>query len=99
MTSLQPGVISVSGDFIANSTAIGMLVIVYSYQNETDIHYAEARLSSESQQAVVTFKGLSGNTYQVSGFVMDESGLPFNRAANSSTIIHIDEGSYILCED
>ena len=38
-SSLHPGQIRVTGDFVNGSTATGVLLIVYSLTNESDVHY------------------------------------------------------------
>ena len=62
-----------------------MLAIVYSNENDSDIHYTEARLL----QTEIHLTGLSGSTYSVSVFILEESGLPFNRAAHFLREINI----------
>ena len=39
VSSSQPGEVRVTGDFIDGSTATGVLLILYSLTNDSDIHY------------------------------------------------------------
>ena len=93
MRSNKPGELAVTGDFITNTSALGMLAIVYSTVNDSDIHYTEARLP----QTEISLTGLSGNAYSVSAFVIEKTGLPFNRVATSPKEIAINRGKRQIC--
>ena len=89
MTSVSPGELGVTGDFISNTSAVGMLTIVYSTENDSDIHYTEARLP----QTEIHLTGLSGNAYSVSVFDIEHHGLPFYQAATLPRSINITQGT------
>ena len=91
VTSVAPGELQVTGDFITNTSAVGMLAIVYSTDNDSDIHYTEARLP----QTEIHLTGLSENTYSISVFDMQHHGLPFNQAATLPTSANISQGTYM----
>ena len=55
-----------AGDFIIGSGAIGILVITYSLNNESNIHYT---FSPHNVDA--SLKGLPDGQYNVSVFVID----------------------------
>ena len=93
LTSGEPGELTVTGDFITNTSALGMLAIVYSTINDSDIHYTEARLP----QTEISLTGLSGNSYSVSAFDIEENGLPFNITATSPKEIAINRGMQQMC--
>ena len=91
ISSPLPGEIKISGCFIRGSNAVGALVIVYSSRR---VYYS---FSTPLNQCVVVAKvsGLSRGHYQVSIFVVEEGGLPFNRSAIVPQNITIDqEGIY-----
>ena len=75
--SLQPSEIRVKGDFIDQAMATGVLMIIYSLNNDADIQYIETDNGSE-QDFDVTVTGLIGTEYGVSIFAL-ENGLPFPR--------------------
>ena len=91
-TSGAPGELRVNGDFIANTSAVGMLAIVYSTGNDSDIHYTEVRLP----QTEIQLAGLSGDTYSISVFTLEENGLPFNQSAHYLRKIDIHTGIYLI---
>ena len=97
VSSPLPGQIRVTGDFIEGSTATGVLIIIYSQSNDSDIHYKSSEC--EGQNADVIIVGLTGNQYSVSVFVL-EYGLPFSRASTSPYLVHINtlthQGMYTL---
>ena len=64
----------VTGRFVEGSPATGVLVIVSG--DSGVIYYIGSRNDSE-----VTIPGLAGGEYTVSVFVVEENGLPFERAA------------------
>ena len=64
-----------AGDFISGSEAIGILIITYSLNNESNIHY-----TFSSHNADASLKGLLDDQYNIFVFVVEENGLPFNRS-------------------
>ena len=90
MSSSIPGVVTVAGDFIGGSLAIGILVIVYA--NDSNIRY-EFIPRSEIPMAFVTC--LPDGRYEVSVFVVEENGSPFRRSAALPRNVSLLEGE--LC--
>jgi hypothetical protein len=84
--SALPGTIGVTGDFIWDSNATGVLVIVYSLTNDSDVHY----FSNDAKENIdIRVTGLSGTVYSVSIYAL-KSGVPFPRAVCLPKIINID---------
>ena len=76
--------VRVTGDFIDGSTATGVLVIVYSLTDDSDIHYVS---KSPEQNIKASVTGLTGSWYGVSVFVLEENRLPFSRTAASPKVV------------
>jgi hypothetical protein len=91
VSSGAPGELEVTGDFLTNTSAVGMLAIVYSTDNDSDIHYTEARLP----QTEIHLTGLTGTAYSTSVFDIQENGLPFNQAATLPISINITQGTRV----
>ena len=89
VTSVAPGELRITGDFITNTSAVGMLAIVYSTENDSDVHYTEARLP----QMDIHLSSLSGNTYSISVFDIEHHGLPFYRVAILPRSTNISQGT------
>ena len=89
VSSGAPGELHVTANFLTNTSAIGMLAIVYSIENDSDIHYAETRLP----QTAIDLTGLSGSAYSTSVFTIEENGLPFNRSAHYLRETNIHKGA------
>ena len=76
----------VTGDFIDGSTATGLLIIIYSLTNDSDVHY----ISEDTDQNIdLSVSGLTGAQYVVSIFVV-EKGLPFPRVVTSPKHVTVD---------
>ena len=86
VNSTAPGEIVVSGDFTTSSEAIGVLIITYSLNNDSDIHYTFVPRPINGQKSVI---GLSSDQYNVSVFVIEGNGLPFNRSASRPRIVYV----------
>ena len=86
------GGISIGGRFVDNSSAVGVLLIVFSFTNEDDINYMFVQRPSGPQEIETTLTGLSVGDYQVSFFVVDDNGLPFNQSANLPSNVSVSEG-------
>ena len=79
VTSLSAGEVMVNGSFTNDSTATGVLIIV---TGESNVYYHEAtRDGGTVRESIVA--GLPGGDYNVSVFVVEESGLPFERVATT----------------
>ena len=68
VSSLQPGEVRVTGDFIDGSTATGLLLILYSLTNDNDTCYIVERLK---QSIDINMTGLTGTQYGISVFALD----------------------------
>ena len=82
--SSHPGNIRVSGNWIQRSTARGIIVIVYS---ATDIHYHVRE--ERGDRFYVNVERLLGGEYNVSVFVIEKNGRPFERAASTPVSITV----------
>ena len=75
-----------TGDFIDGSTATGLLIIIYSLTNGSNVHY----ISEDTDQNIdLSVSGLTGAQYVVSTFVV-EKGLPFPRVVTSPKHVTVD---------
>jgi hypothetical protein len=74
-----------AGDFIPGSSAIGILIIVYSADNESNIDYHFIHRS-------MTTTNLPSGQYKVSVFVVEGNGLLFNRSATTPRNVSLVEG-------
>ena len=83
-----------TGDFIPGSSSIGILVVVYSAAddeyNKTMIKYHFVHRSDI--RMTITMTNLRGGRIEVSVFVVEENGLPFNRSATTPINISLIEG-------
>ena len=86
MSSSSPGEIGVTGDFIPGSSAIGILIVVYSADNRINYHFIH-RFSI--RMSFLT--DLPRGQYKVSVFVMEGNGLPFTRSATTSRNVSLTE--------
>ncbi|MCG8621985.1 MAG: hypothetical protein MJE68_08335 [Proteobacteria bacterium] len=87
--SSHPGQISIMGNFIDGSTATGVLLIVYSLTNESDIHYhAINKGNGQNNNISINVTGLIGTEYVVSIFAL-ENGLPFTRVVTSPRTVFV----------
>ena len=90
ITAQFPGQIRVTGDFTSESTATGVLNIVYSLINSSVVHYTFApHLSSVQRRIESVILELSSDYYSVAVFVVIESGLPFPRVASKPSIVQV----------
>ena len=90
-----PGELRVTASFLTNTSAVGMLAIVYSTEDDSDIHYTEARLP----QTEIHLTGLTESAYSTSVFDIEDRGLPSNQAATLPMSITITRGIYIYIVD
>lgn len=93
VSSYGPGEIRLTGDFISGSSAIGTLVIVYSLNNNSNIHYQFVS-RSDFTMPVTTVNGLLSGHYIATVFVMEDNGLPFNRSATKPRNVSVCEGNF-----
>ena len=82
--SPHPGQISIMGNFIDGSTVTGVLLIIYSLTNESDIHYHAINKGNEQNNNIsINVTGLTGAEYGISVFAL-ENCLPFPRVVTST---------------
>ena len=89
VSSSSPGEVSVTGDFISGSSAIGILSVVYSPDNESNIYY---QFIPHSDIPMTIMSNLPDGQYKVSVFVVEENGLPFNKSATTPRNVSLVEG-------
>ena len=88
INSLLPGQVRVTGEFVDESTAIGVLLILYAINNESDIHYCTCVITKQMEQDSISTNviGLTGTEYGVSVFAL-ENGLPLPSVVTSPKIV------------
>ena len=91
MSSPSPGLIRVTGDFLSGSSATSVLIIIYSTDNRSDVYYTISSLSTEGETLVTNISGLASGLYNISVFVLEENGLPFNRSASTPRNVLVEE--------
>ena len=92
VSSPQPGEVRVTGDFINGSTATGVLTVIII--TESEIFYDVVERGSNEQQFADTIQGVVGGEHSISFFVVEESGLPFNRTASMPKVVTVENGRY-----
>ena len=91
MSSPSPGLICVTGDFINGSSTSSILVIIYSTDNRNDVYYTISSPSTEGETLVTNISSVPSGPYNVSVFVLEENGLPFNRSASTPRSVLVGE--------
>ena len=91
MNSSSPGVITVAGNFIPGSRTNVILVIIYS-ETLGDVHYMFSSQSVEDK-IVANIRGLPRGVFNVSVFVVEDNGLPFNRSATIPKSVSVLDGT------
>ena len=86
-TTGSPGQVRVTADLIFGSTAIGLLIIIYSLTDDLDTHYHFAQV--DQSQVDDNIMGLPGGQYQVLVYVVEENRLPFQRPATTQKSVSI----------
>ena len=89
---IHAGQLRLSWEFIDGSEAVGVLVIAYSMNNDSDISYnVITRQSNHTQEQTTTISGLKGRDYNISLFVQHANGrgLPFPRAVTEPSAMTI----------
>ena len=95
VTSTQPGSIRITGDFIRDSSAIGVLAIIIPLDTEANVIYSfRPRESTTALRAEDV--SVPGGHYSVSLFVVEEVGDVFSRTASSPISLSVDNGQLIL---
>ena len=97
---MLPGEVRVTGNFLNGSTATGLLIIIYSLTNDSDVHYnAGGSTSQQPRNVHVSVPGLAGGEYSISVFVVEGNGLPFERVATSPKLVAMERGKIVLIDD
>ena len=91
VTSPQPGEVRVTGDFIYGSTATGLLTIVIS---TSEIFYHLIERGSDQLHIEGSIQGVVGGEHSISFFVVEESGLPFNRTASTPKVVSVENSKH-----
>ena len=89
VSSPLTGQVRVTGYFIQGSTATGVLVIVYSQFDDSDIHYQSSERDGQVAENQIIVDQLTNGQYGVSVFVLD-NGLPFSRAAALPQLLQLN---------
>ena len=76
-----------TGDFINGSTATGLLTIVIS---TSEIFYHLIERGSNQLHIEGSLQGVVGGELSISFFVVEESGLPFNRTASTPKVVSVE---------
>lgn len=89
VSSPRPGEIRITGNFIDGATATGLLVIVYSLTNGSDVYYHGHTIGEDEQVFDTVIEDLAGGDYGVSVFVIEENGLPFERVVTRPKVVSV----------
>ena len=78
-----------TGDFIPGSSAIGILIVVYSADNVSYYHF----IHRSNVHTTTSMTNVPSGQYKVSIFVVEGNGFPFNRSATTprNNIISFNE--------
>ena len=102
VTSSPIGHIRVTGDFVDGSTATGALLIIYSLDNDSDVHYNTiAKQAEDNIRIDMMLTGPAGSQYGVSIFAL-ENGLPFPRVVTlpkNATVVNSNHRGLINVHD
>ena len=88
VSSSQPGEVRVTGNFIDGSTATGVLAVFVDFST-SKIFYHLIKRGNNKQQLDDTIQGVVGGEHSISFFVVEESGLPFNRIASTPKLVTV----------
>ena len=80
-----------TGDFIPGSSSIGILIVVYSADDESMIEYHFVHRSNIIRRTI-TMTNLPSGQYEVSVFVVEGNGLPFIRSATTPKNLSLTKG-------
>ena len=85
------GELTVSGEFLYSSTAVGLIIIIYSLSNPSDVKYLSFTRSASQQMFLASFQGLSSGPQNISFFTIEKNGLPFSRSATTVKRVFVNE--------
>ena len=86
-------VIEITCSFLAGSTPPGILAIVYSHTNSSDIHYVVGERFGNQSQVIID--GLNGDVYNVVVYDRGEDQLPEEWPAGSQIVHAHVQNQYI----
>ena len=87
ITSPSAGTIMISGNFIPDSSAVGVLVAV---SNTSEISFHLLRREGNMLHNKGVLSNVRGGQHIVSVFVVDQTGLPFSRTATIPQSVDIN---------
>ena len=83
-----------TGDIIPGSPSIGIIIVVYSLTNDSNIHYNLVEYTEVQQRRMYpVITGLPVDEYEIVVFVVEEDGRPFPRAAATPRTVQINGNS------
>ena len=88
-----PGAVQLKGDFVNESGATGVLWMVYSLSNDSNIQYIYIAKQPGQSSISMDVTGLTGTEYGVSVFAL-ESGVSFKRVVTLPTNITVSAADY-----
>ena len=89
ISSRIPGQVNVTGEFIQESMATGVLVTIV---NATNFEHHLISRDDSGNGIDDDISGLPGGQYTVSVFVVSEDGRPFERVATKPRRITVEDG-------
>ena len=95
VSSPHAGSITVTGNFIQGSAAIGVLIITINGTNGTQYHLYHR--NGNNAQVEDTISGLAGGYHKVSALILEQSGYPFNRTATTPKSVLVINGKWNAC--
>ena len=95
-SSSKPGEVRVTGSFTDDSTATGVLVIVF---GDSEVIYHKASRDGTDKIKTTLITGLAGGEYSISVFVVEENGLPCERVATSPKLVAVETSKIVLIVD
>ena len=80
-----------TGDFINGSTATGVLAVFVDFSSSETFYHLIKR-GNNQQQFADSIQVVVGGEHSIFFFVVEESGLPFNRTASIPKVVIIENG-------
>ena len=81
-----------TGDFIPGSSSIGILLVVYSADDESNNTMTNYHFMHRSNiRRTIAMTNLPSGQHEVSVFVVEGNGLPFNRSATTPRNLSLTE--------
>ena len=103
--SHDTGKIVLSGYFINGSVGAGVLFILFSPHHDDNVLYINVLRIENQSRIQITVNGLIRTVYNISVYVLKESGLPFKRTSvkprsvsiEASHLMGVDHESELIC--